>query len=188
MTICSDPGPAPNAQVRRSASASAASSWRTWPKVKARKKVPSVDGAMTRCGSTAAVAPERSTSAWSMCEPPATMACTNVSTLRPGIAPPTRPKRPTVALTRDSRSRRATSVATNNKPALATRLGSSKVTPIRSILRDTDPTESASWCWVNRVFEQRKFSQAGRHFPRMRGLLRSYLIGGSRLSQWVSNP
>ncbi len=113
--------------------------------------------------------------------PPATMACTKVSTLRPGSAPPTRPERPTVALTRLSRSRRATSVATNNKPALATRLGSSKVTPIRSILRDTDLTESASWCWVNRVFEQHKFSQAGRHFPRMREPLRGYVIGGSRL-------
>jgi hypothetical protein len=52
--------------------------------VKARKNVPSVDGAMTRCPSTEEVAPERSMSAWSMWLPPATMACTKVSTLRPG--------------------------------------------------------------------------------------------------------
>ncbi len=38
----------------------------------------------------------------------------------------------------------AHNVATNNKPALATRFGSSKVTPIRSIRRDTGITESAS--------------------------------------------
>ncbi len=40
------------------------------------------------------------------------------------------------------------SVATNNSPALATRFGSSKVTSMRSIPRDTGLTESASWCWT----------------------------------------
>ena len=61
---------------------------------------------MTRCPSTADVAPERSTSAWSMWLAPATMACTKVSTLRPGDAPPIRPERWTVALTRRSSPRR----------------------------------------------------------------------------------
>ena len=33
-----------------------------------------------------------------MCEPPATIACTSVNTLRPGRAPPTRPTRRTVGV------------------------------------------------------------------------------------------
>ena len=48
---------------------------------------------------TGSVFPERSTSTWSMCEPPATIVCTSVSTLRPGSAPPTRPTRRTVEFT-----------------------------------------------------------------------------------------
>ena len=40
-----------------------ASSWRTCPNVKARRNVPSVDGAITRCDNTAAVEPARSMSA-----------------------------------------------------------------------------------------------------------------------------
>ena len=95
MTSRSSPGPAPNDHARRSASASTRSSWRTWPKEKARRNVPRVEGAITRWGSTDWVAPDLSTSAWSMWLPPATMACTSVSTLRPGSAPPTRPVRPT---------------------------------------------------------------------------------------------
>jgi hypothetical protein len=77
-------GPAPNDQARRSASAKTASNWRVWPKVKERKNVPNMDGAITRCGSTDSVAPDRSRSAWSMWLPPATMACTRVNTLCPG--------------------------------------------------------------------------------------------------------
>ena len=49
-----------------SASPMTRSNWRTWPKVNERKKVPSVEGAITRCSSTSAVAPARSMSAWSM--------------------------------------------------------------------------------------------------------------------------
>ena len=69
-----------------------------------------------------AVAPDRSMSAWSMWRTPATMACTKVSTLRPGRAPPTRPERWTVALIRRSSPSRDTNVATSSSPALATRL------------------------------------------------------------------
>ena len=61
------------------------------PLVKARKKVPSVDGAITRCPSTSAVAPARSMSAWSMWLAPATMAWTSVRIFLPGRNPPTRP-------------------------------------------------------------------------------------------------
>src|ERR1035441_7656118 len=73
-TSRSDPGPAPNDQARRRASASTRSSWRMWPKVKVRRKVPKVEGAITRCGSTDWVAPDLSTSAWSMWLPPPPMA------------------------------------------------------------------------------------------------------------------
>ena len=44
------------------------------PKVKERKNVPSVDGAMTRKGSTRRVAPARRRSAWSMWVAPARIA------------------------------------------------------------------------------------------------------------------
>ena len=105
ITSWSDPGPAPSAQARRSTSANTASSWLRCPMAKARGNVPNVDGTMTRCGSTEEVDPKRSTLAWSMCEPPAAMAWTKVSTLRPGDAPPTRSEKRSVALTRGSRPR-----------------------------------------------------------------------------------
>jgi hypothetical protein len=63
MTTSSSPGPAPSDQARRITSATTASSWRTWPKVKDRKKVPSVEGAITLKGKILAVAPARSRSA-----------------------------------------------------------------------------------------------------------------------------
>ena len=47
-----EPGPAPKAQARRIVSAIAASSWRMWPNANERRNVPSVDGAITRNGST----------------------------------------------------------------------------------------------------------------------------------------
>ena len=50
-------------QARRIVSAITASSWRTCPKVKARRNVPSVEGAITRNGNTLCVAPARSRSA-----------------------------------------------------------------------------------------------------------------------------
>jgi hypothetical protein len=63
MVIVSSPGPAPNCHARRNASAITASSWRTCPNVNARSNVPRVEGAITRNGSTAGVAPARNTSA-----------------------------------------------------------------------------------------------------------------------------
>ena len=146
MSITSRAGPGlpPADQARRRASPTTASSWRTWPKVKARRKVPKVEGAITRKGSTCAVPPQRKMSAWSMWLAPATMACTRVNTLRPGRAPPTRPGRRTVAFTSRSSSRRTTSVPTSSSPALATRFGSSKLTRTRSMACDTRLTESAS--------------------------------------------
>lgn len=42
------PGPTPRLQARSSTRPTTTSSWRTWPKLNARRKVPSVQGAMTR--------------------------------------------------------------------------------------------------------------------------------------------
>ena len=52
MTSRPQPGPAPSDHARRSASPTTASSWRTWPKVKARTKLPTVEGAITRNANT----------------------------------------------------------------------------------------------------------------------------------------
>jgi hypothetical protein len=71
------------------------SSWRTWPKVKLRSQVPTVEAAITRWPSTAWVDPQRSNSTSSMQSAPATMPWTRVSSLRPGRAAPGRPPRST---------------------------------------------------------------------------------------------
>ena len=42
------PGPAPAAQARASNSRLTRSSWRTWPHLKLRRKVPRVEGALDR--------------------------------------------------------------------------------------------------------------------------------------------
>src|SRR5665811_2379290 len=81
MVIGSSPGPAPNPQARESSSSLSRSSWRTCPKVNARRNVPRVDGAITPCPRTLPVEPERRTSQSSMQSAPAAMACTKVLTL-----------------------------------------------------------------------------------------------------------
>ncbi len=132
--------------------------------------MPSVDGAMTRCPSTDDVAPERSMSAWSMWLPPGHHGVDQGQHLAPRrrAADPTRQAHRGVDRGARDRGERPTSPP-SNRPALATRFGSSKVTPIRSIPRDTGLTESASWCWGTATSNTAIF-QAGRHFPRMRGL------------------
>jgi hypothetical protein len=69
---------------------------RTCPNVNARKNVPTVDGAATRCPSTAAVCPDRRMSQSSMQSAPNAIAETIVITLRPAFAPPGRSARRTV--------------------------------------------------------------------------------------------
>jgi hypothetical protein len=63
ITSRPEPGPAPSAQARSSTLPTTASNGRTWPKVKDLRNVPSVEGAITRWGSTPAVFPARNTSA-----------------------------------------------------------------------------------------------------------------------------
>src|SRR6266508_3043228 len=96
--------------------------------------------------------------------PPARIVATNVSTLRPGRDPPARPTSRTDWLTSASRPTRCISVPVANKPALATRFGSSKVTSIRSIPRDTPLTESASPADDGHGFRHRHRPSPGRLF------------------------
>ena len=71
MVNDASPGPAPAFQARASNSRLTPSSWRTWPQVKLRRKVPRVDGALTTQPRAQAVLPVRNASASSMQSPPA---------------------------------------------------------------------------------------------------------------------
>ena len=174
ITIGSAPGPAPSDQARRIVSAITLSSWRMCPNVKARKNVPSVEGAITRNGRTLCVAPARRRSTWSMWVAPTRIAATKVSTFRPGRAPPTRPPRRTIWFTSASRPRRTMSVAGTRSPASATSVGSSKVTATRSIMRDDEFTGSASSGWDYGGVENH-------HFPKQGGTFRGCAAFSSRV-------
>jgi hypothetical protein len=134
MSITSrpEPGPAPADQARLIDSANTRSSWRTWPKVNERRNVPSVEGAIARCPSTAPVSPARSRSQSSIESAPAAIAWTSDSTLRPGLAAPGRAPSSTVSSTSRSRPSRALNVAVNSKPAFATSRSSSNSTDSES--------------------------------------------------------
>ena len=82
------PGPAPACQARASNSRLTRSSWRTWPQLKLRRKVPRVDGALTVPPRVQAVPPVRNTSASSMQPPPASAEATSVIILSPVFAAP----------------------------------------------------------------------------------------------------
>ena len=146
-----------------------------------RRNVPTVEGAITAWGNTRPVEPARSRSTWSIWEPPTSIDDTNVRTLRPGFAPPTRPPSRTVPSTKSSNPNRSTNVPAANKPASATSPSSSKTTPYRSILCDTPLTGSASRLQANLHYCLWLLSQ-------IRGTFRVYpptnpqhSIGGSRL-------
>jgi hypothetical protein len=126
------PGAPPAAQARLSASPSTRSSWRTCPKVNARKNVPSVDGAATRWPSTAPMRPERTMSQSSIESAPSSIAEINVITFEPALAAPARCPRRTHRSTRRSIPSRTASVATSTTPASATARRSSKRTSIPS--------------------------------------------------------
>ena len=81
-----------------------------------RRNVPSVEGAITRCPSTAAVDAVRSTSASSMKSPPAIIESTRVITLRPGRKYPGRSPKSTQSSTTASSPRCWPSVAVSNSP------------------------------------------------------------------------
>jgi hypothetical protein len=96
--------------------------------VNARKNVPSVDGADTRCPRTAAVWPERNRSQSSMQSAPSTIAEHMLITLRPGFAAPRRSPRSTHSPTSASKPRRRANNAGSITPAFATARSSSKTT------------------------------------------------------------
>lgn len=108
------------------------SNWRTWPKVKERRKVPRVEGAATRWGRTADVWPERSTSQSSMQSASSAIAQSIVATLAPGLAAPGRSPRSTHSSTNCSIPNRPSSAAGTITPALATARSSSKTTAAES--------------------------------------------------------
>ena len=131
------------------------------------------------------MSPARSASAWSMWLAPATIACTNVRTFRPGRDPPTRPAMRTVASTKQPIPSRAASVATTaDSPALATSPSSSKLTASRSGTCDTGLTKVPPW-------RERKIGLVTVILPCRRGTFRGWStfwpsthdpIGGTRLT------
>ena len=155
-------GPAPD-QARRIDSAITASSWRTCPKVKARKKMPSVDGAMTRNGSTRPVAPARRRSAWSMWLAPA-----RIAVPREHLAPRTRAADATTQVHHGVHQRLEAEAnhqgCRHDQPRIATSDGSSKVTPIRSIPRDLHSPKVPPLVLGNCDVEHRNSSSAGGTF------------------------
>ena len=130
------PGPAPAAQARASSSRLTASSWRTWPQRKLRRKVPRVDAAFTRKPSTLPVPPARRAFAWSMWSPPARADITRVRTLSPTFARPGVGPRWRCSSTSVLSPRWWASVAGRMRPASGTRRSSSNVASTRSRLWD----------------------------------------------------
>lgn len=181
MVIGPAPGPAPAAHARVITSSVTRSSWRTLPKVKLRKKVPSVDGAITRWPRTSSVEAQRKTSASSMKSPPATIECTRVITLRPGRKWPGRLPRSTQSLITASRPRCWASVAVSTRPAEATAWSSSKATARASRLCDACIGKVLR-SWGPRMRPLTTFSQVGAPFPRMLSRFLLHICGGSRLS------
>ena len=123
MVNGASPGPVPAFQTRASNSRLTRSSWRTWPHLKLRRKVPRVEGALAVKPSTRAVPPARSTSASSMQSPPARAEATRVIILSPVFARPGAPPRSTCFRRSWGRPRRRARVAGRISPALATRRG-----------------------------------------------------------------
>ena len=69
-------------------------------------------------------------------------------------------------------------VAGTNSPASATNVGSSKVTAIRSMLRDDEPTESASSIWWKQRLRHR-------YFPRQGGTFRGCVASDQPVNRWI---
>src|SRR5438128_568299 len=113
-----------------------------------------------------------------MCDPPTRIEATNVRTLRPGSAPPTRPNRRTVRFTSASRPRRTINVAGTINPASATNVSSSKITSTPSIECDTELTGSASRGCDNGDFRHR-------HRPCSGGTFRGYAKLSPSNHRWI---
>ena len=134
MLTGSAPGPAPAAHARRNNSSCTFSSWLTWPQVKLRRNVPSVEGARTPWPSTEGVSARRIRSASSMQSPPANAECTKVMAFSPTFDRPAASPRSTCRSNSSPMPSRWASVAGKIIPALATAWSASKVTTRRSKL------------------------------------------------------
>src|SRR5215203_4142918 len=152
-----------------------------WPKVNDRRNVPKVEGAITRCPSTSWVRAVRSTSASSITSPPATIACSRVSTLRPGRWWPGRSPRSTSSSTTASIPSRSASVAVSARPALATAWWSSKATT-RALGVCDDGIEKVPSEWGCMAGSQPPFSQLKGPFHNHSTAHATRRGGGSRLS------
>src|SRR5215204_3981878 len=151
-----------------------------WPKVNDRRNVPKVEGAITRCPSTSWVRAVRSTSASSITSPPATIACSRVSTLRPGRWWPGRSPRSTSSSTTASTPSRSASVAVSARPALATAWWSSKATT-RALGVCDDGIEKVPSEWGCMAGSQPPFSQLKGPFHNHSTAHATRRGGGSRL-------
>src|SRR5215218_4209956 len=151
-----------------------------WPKVNDRRNVPKVEGAITRCPSSSWVRAVRSTSASSITSPPATIACSRVSTLRPGRWWPGRSPRSTSSSTTASTPSRSASVAVSARPALATAWWSSKATT-RALGVCDDGIEKVPSEWGCMAGSQPPFSQLKGPFHNHSTAHATRRGGGSRL-------
>ena len=182
ITTGSAPGPAPSAQARRIVSAITLSSWRMCPKVKARKKVPSVEGAITRNGRTLCVAPARRRSTWSMWVAPVEDRRHQGEHLSPRTCPA------------DPTTEAHHLVHQRLEPQADHEGGRHEEPGVSDERRIVEGHRNAfDRCammssqevplWIGIMWRREPpFSQAGRHFPRIRGPQLTRSIGGSRLS------
>ena len=117
------------ARVSRNLAATA-SSWRTCPKVNARRNDPSVDGAYALVKSRP-IPPWRSSAMSSMLSAPATIPATSEATFNPALAPLS----PGTLRCSSASSRspaRSANASTGTSPAVDTRFGSSNATDVRA--------------------------------------------------------
>ena len=146
-TVISAAGAAPTDHARICADSRALSSWRTCPNLNDRKNDPTVDGAITRNGSTACDAAARRRPVSSMQRPPTSIDATKVNTLRPAPEP-AEPGGRTVSSISDSSPRRSITVPASNNPASATKEASSNTASNPSIppaMLLTGSASSRSW-------------------------------------------
>jgi hypothetical protein len=105
-----------------------ASSWRTWPKVNARRNEPSVEGAYPLWNSRP-IPPCRNNAMSSMLSAPATIPATSEATFNPALAPLS-----VGTLSRSSAKERSptdsASASTGTSPAADTRFGSSNTADV----------------------------------------------------------
>jgi hypothetical protein len=138
---------------------------------------------MTLCGSTDDVAPDRSTSAWSMREPPVHHGVNQGEHLA------SRPGTPDTSGEADLGIDEALEIEATDKSydqqqaAIGHQVGlieahENPLDPSRYLRRGAPPL-----CWLNRDFEHHNLPARGGNFPWMSRPLRGHLIHGSRLSR-----